>query len=87
MSNTKSINLNQGGRWDFAVAKVCSDDLERFTVKIGNINYGNGLEIAGMVTWAEASAAMNKFRDEFEDAFNALIEISTLTPSGAHEES
>lgn len=85
--NTKSILLDQGGRWNFKVTKTCLDDVERFTVTLGDLNYGRGIEIAGMVTWVEASAAMNKFRDEFDEAFEALVQISTLTPVGAHEES
>jgi hypothetical protein len=60
---------------------IAEDETERFTV--GH----RGFIITLDRPWAEASAAMNNFRDEFEDAFNALIEISTLTPSGAHEES
>lgn len=87
MSDIKSIVLNQGGRWDFKVTKMVTDDIDRFTVTLGNLDYGRGIEIAGMATWAEASAAMNKFRAEFDDAFEALVQISTLTPSGAHEES
>lgn len=86
MSNNKRITLDQGGRWDFKVTKLCSDDLERFTVALGNMFGGSGLTIADSVTWAEASAAMNRFRDEFDDAFEALVQVSTLTPLGVHEE-
>lgn len=87
MSDSKSIVLDQGGRFGFKVTKFCSDDVERFTVTLGTADYGRGIEIADMVTWVEASQAMNKFRDEFDDAFQALVEISTLTPLGAHEDS
>lgn len=86
MSDVKSITLDQGGRHDFKVIKVCADDVERFTVSLGNLNYGTGVNIACNVTWAEASAAMNRFRDEFDAAFEALVQISTLTPLGVHEE-
>jgi len=81
MSN-KSIYLNQGGDFDFNVSKVIlPDDTERFTVGF------RGSVITHERPWAEASAAVEKFRDELETAFEALVQISTLRPVGVHEES
>lgn len=81
----KSIELNQGGNFDFKVTKLLVSDVERFSVTIGS-GYRDGLDIANNLTWAEASQAMNKFRDEFDDAFEALVQVSTLTPLGVHED-
>lgn len=85
MSDNKSITLKLGGGFGFKVAKTFADGVERFTVTVGE--YRDGIEIADTVTWAEATAAMNRFKDEFETAFEALVQVSTLTPVGVHEES
>lgn len=89
MSDSKGIQFKLGGKFQFVVTKTFVNDIERFSVRIGN---GEGyvqsyLTLADDLTWAEASAAMNKFRDEFDDAFETLVQVSTLTTSGAHEES
>lgn len=89
MSDGKGIEFKLGGKYQFVVTKAFVEDGERFSVRIGTgEGYGEPtLQIAENLTWVEASSAMNKFRDEFDDAFETLVQISTLTPSGAHEES
>lgn len=89
MSDSKGIQFKLGGIYQFVVTKTFVNDVERFHVRIGDgQGYGQPvLEIADNATWVEASAAMNKFRDEFDDAFQTLVEISTLTTAGVHEES
>jgi hypothetical protein len=78
----KSIYLNQGGDFGFTVSKVIlPDGSERFSVGF------RGSVITHERPWAEASAAVEKFRDELETAFEALVQISTLKPIGVHEES
>jgi len=86
MSEQKII-LNLGGRYDFRVEKtVAESGVERFQVSSGELHYGGGRLIAGPAAWAEAMDAMNVFRAEAADAAEALVQISTLTASGAHEE-
>lgn len=85
MSDTKGIQFSLGGKFQFQVTKVVSDEVERFSVEFGD-KYNANIVIANGVTWVEASQAMNRFKDEFEDAFQVLVEISTLTPAGVHEE-
>lgn len=86
MSDSKGIQFNLGGKFHFEVTKIVSDEVERFSVEFGD-KYNAHVVIASGVTWVEASQAMNRFKDEFEDAFQVLVEISTLTPAGVHEES
>lgn len=85
----KGIQFRLGGRFEFVVTKTFINDAERFSVRIGNSEGfgGSRIDIAEDVTWVEASQAMNRFKEEFETAFETLVQSSTLTPVGVHEES
>lgn len=84
MSN-KSVVLNLGGEHDFKLVKSIENSVERFSVSMGGDGY-RAVSIAESVTWAEAGAALNVLKDELQDAFDSLVNLSDLSASGARAE-
>lgn len=86
MSEQKII-LNLGGKHRFNVTKTFDGGAERFCVGTGVGRYGESeSDIASGATWAEAMNALNAFREEAAEATEALVQISTLTATGQHED-
>lgn len=80
----KSIILKQGGKHGFAVTKqIIEDDAARYSVSVGMDGFGtNPRWIANVQPYAEAMEALNRFREEADDAFYALQALATLTTTG-----
>lgn len=84
----KTITLTLGGKNNFNVKKVIDEEgIERFEVVMGDHRYGGSHHVAGPGPWAEVMDALNGFRDEAAEAGEALVQVATLTATGAQEDS